>query len=64
MLVVLKMSNNRKIMEENKKKKLVVMGAGLAGSLAAVYMARRGYAVEVSLSHNQLDCIVCTLPLT
>lgn len=27
--------------------KVAVVGAGLVGTLAAIYMARRGYAVEV-----------------
>ncbi|MFD1324093.1 FAD-dependent oxidoreductase [Micromonospora sonneratiae] len=31
----------------NRRDRAVIIGAGLAGSLAAVYLARRGYAVDV-----------------
>jgi kynurenine 3-monooxygenase len=34
-------------MSEGKKEKCLIVGGGLVGSLQAIYLAKRGYDVEV-----------------
>jgi 2-polyprenyl-6-methoxyphenol hydroxylase-like FAD-dependent oxidoreductase len=59
-------------MEGSKKQKIVVIGAGPVGTLAAIYAAQRGHDVEVyelrngtygRISHSTTPCYMFYSPL-